>query len=251
MRLWIIFICFVIVQLGLSECLTIYKQSQKKPKDEIESHKVESKKHGKHAVSDKKSKNSDDFKKYGAAEYDSKSRSTKGDEGIESYDKTSSWEKKKKKAHHKKLGDEAKKSKSYKSSYHKDPDYYDDSEESHVKKGDKKVVHDKKHDHEGQKAVKDKIQHKISTKPSADQTKTGDTKQKRNKNVKNYKTHQKTPKSHKKYSEKQEHSKKARSNSKIKGNLKDHINHQSKEPQNKHKSIKHKNHEQQGLHSHG
>jgi hypothetical protein len=233
MRLWFIFICFVTVQLGFLDCLTIYSQAQKKqkPKDEIESHKVELKKRGKHEGGDKKSNFGDDFKKYDAGEFDIKSRSTKGDEGVESYDKSSSWEKKKKKAHHKKIGDEARKSKSHKSSYHKDPDYLDDSEESQV--GEE--VNDKKHGH---KATKEKIQHKSSTNPS----------NKKVNNLKSNKNHKK-PKSHKKYSENQEYSKKPKKITKNHRNLKnskDHDNHHSNEPKENLRNSKQLHHKHQG-----
>lgn len=121
MRFCVIFACFLL-QIGLTICHAFDGELSA-----IDSELSESKKH----IQAKKASVADDLKKYDAGEFDSKHHSSKGDKGIESYDKTSSWVKKVKGSHNRKLGDEAKKQAKEKNSYSKDPDYSDENEDDH------------------------------------------------------------------------------------------------------------------------
>ena len=141
MRICIIFVCLLLVLIGSTSCFSFHRQSLENPIDsnkkhsskllpETDSSVAESKKSKKkYEKGGKKSSKEKGFKKAGGGEYDLKHHSSHGEEGVESYNKTSSWEKNKKGSHHKELGDEKKNKSKHSSYYAKDPDYYDDSKE--------------------------------------------------------------------------------------------------------------------------
>lgn len=122
-------LCLIILNIRISDCQNNKSSpTDKLSKKSLDLSPAEIKSQVHHAESENSSSEKD-FKKSGGGEYDLQHHSRKGDKGVEKYDKTSAWVKRLKGSHNRKLGDEAKKGKKESSSYSKDPDYYDDSDE--------------------------------------------------------------------------------------------------------------------------